>query len=197
VTAVHDRPAQKTGQTITVEEFEELAAGAPEHVYLEFLYGEVGSKVMPDGDHSEMIMWLQRQCMQHRPDLWLYAEVGLVVEAYRKGRARPDATLAPDRYFAGQGEWAEAAGVLMTVEVTSFDAGTDRRDRREKPRAYAEAGIPVYLLIDRSTANAVIHSEPIDGVYSVELKVPLGKVVSLPQPVGFDLETGALLSLIR
>jgi Uma2 family endonuclease len=197
VTAVHDRPVEKTGLTITVEDFEELAAGAPEHVYLEFLFGEVGAKVMPDGDHSEMIKWLQRQCMQHRPDLWLYSEVGLVVEAYRKGRARPDATLAPDRHFAGQGEWAEATGVLMAVEVTSFDAGTDRRDRKEKPRAYAETGIPVYLLIDRSTADVVIHSEPVGGEYSVELKVPLGKVVSLPQPVGFDLDTEELLDFMR
>ncbi|MBC3844361.1 Uma2 family endonuclease [Streptacidiphilus sp. 4-A2] len=182
---------------MTVEDFEELAAGAPEHVSLEFLFGQVGAKVMPDGDHSEMIKWLQRQCMQHRPDLWLYPEAGLVVEAYRKGRARPDGVLAPDGAFAGQGEWAEAAGVLMTVEVTSFDADTDGRDRREKPRAYAEAGIPVYLLIDRSTAEAVIHSEPVKGEYSVELRLPLGKVVTLPEPVGFDLETGALLSLIR
>lgn len=197
MTAVHERPVEKTGLTITVEDFEELAAGAPEHVSLEFLFGQVRAKVMPDGDHSEMIMWLQRQCMQHRPDLGLYGELGLVVEAYRKGRARPDAVLAPVGTFAGQGEWSEAAGVLMAVEVTSFDADTDRRDRREKPRAYAEVAIPVYLLIDRTTAEIVIYSEPVKGEYRVELRVPLGKVVSLPEPVGFDLETEGLLKFVR
>ncbi|SER50058.1 Putative restriction endonuclease [Streptomyces qinglanensis] len=48
-----------------------------------------------------------------------------------------------------QGEWADPAGVLMTVEVTSYDSDTDRRDRQEKPAAYAAAGIPVCLLVDR------------------------------------------------
>ena len=31
----------------------------------------------------------------------------------------------------------------MAVEITSYDSDTHKRDRIEKPRAYAEAGIPV------------------------------------------------------
>ncbi len=197
MTAVHDRPVRQTGSKITVGEFEELAAGAPEHVSLEFLFGKVGVKAVPDGDHTEMVMWLQAQCIQHRPDLGLYAEAGLKVETYRKGRARPDGSLAPRGTFAGQGEWAETAGVLMTVEVTSFDTDSDRRDREEKPRAYAEAGIPVYLLIDRSAAEATVYSEPVKGRYNDVHTVAFGKVVPLPDPVGFTLNTEELLQYVR
>jgi Uma2 family endonuclease len=101
---------------------------------------------------------LLRRCMQSRPELDLHIEQGLRVEAYRSGHARPDGVLAPIAHFAGQGEWADPRGALMAVEVTSYDPDTDRRDRVEKPAACAEAGIPVYLLIDRDTCETVVHS---------------------------------------
>ncbi|WFB08925.1 Uma2 family endonuclease [Streptomyces sp. LX-29] len=106
-------------------------------------------KPVPDGDHDEIIMWVQEQCMQHRPDVRLYRERRLKVEGYRRGRAIPDGALAPRRHFTGHGEWSDPDGVLMVVEVTSHDSDTDRRDRREKRDAYAGAEIPVYLLVDR------------------------------------------------
>jgi Uma2 family endonuclease len=135
--------------------------------------------------------------MLHRPDLGLYAEVGLRVETYRKGRARPDGALAPRGTFAGQGEWADPSGVLMAVEVTSFDRDGDDRDKREKPRAYAGAGIPVYLLIDRAAASLTVHAEPVDGAYADVLTVSLGQAVALPDPVGISLETRGLLDFLR
>jgi hypothetical protein len=52
-----------------------------------------------------------------RKDLWLYPERGLKVERYRKGRARPDGTLAPAGIFVDAGEWADPDPVLMTVEI--------------------------------------------------------------------------------
>lgn len=197
MTAVHDRPVKRDGAHITVVEFEELVSGAPEKVFLELLNGRVGVKAVPDGDHSEMILWLQTQCMQHRPDLGLYAEAGLKVETYRQGRARPDGTLAARGTFAGKGEWAGVDGVLMTVEVTSFDGDSDRRDREEKPRAYAESGIPIYLLIDRETAEITVHAEPVKGRYTDVHTVALGKVCHLPAPVDITLETEGLKDYIR
>jgi Uma2 family endonuclease len=104
------------------------------------------------------------------------------VEGYRNGRALPDGALAPVGYFAGQGDWADPDGVLMTVEVTSYDSDTHDRDRVEKPRGYAEAGVPVYLLIDREHASVVVHSKP----------DPEGDKVTLPEPVGITLDTNQL-----
>ncbi|MCX4963722.1 Uma2 family endonuclease [Streptomyces sp. NBC_00654] len=177
---------------MSVEEFEELARRAAEFVRLEFISGKVQVKPVPDGNHAEIVKWLQRQCMQHRPELWLYPEQGLKVEAYRKGRARPDSALAPDDYFAGAGEWADPTGVLMAVEVTSHDSDTNRRDRVEKPDGYAAAGIPVYLLIDREACSVTVCTEPEKGTYRSSTTRPFGAVVELPEPVGFTLETEKL-----
>ncbi|MEV5508974.1 Uma2 family endonuclease [Streptomyces orinoci] len=181
-----------------VEEFEQIASAAPETVMLEFINGRIGEKRVADGDHGAIIMWLLRQCMQARPELDLNPTQGLKVEGYRKGRARPDASLAPVAHFAGQGEWAEPAGVLMVVEVTSFDGDTNDRDRIEKPDAYAAAGIPVYLLIDRDSCEVVVFNNPDAkrGCYRDLHRAPFGDRVALPGPVGITLDTEILKNYV-
>ncbi|MFJ7419692.1 Uma2 family endonuclease [Streptomyces uncialis] len=185
---------------LSQEQFEELAHlgnRVDESLRLEFINGKIGEKAVPDGDHGRIIEWLTRLCIQADVGWWLYADQGLRVESYRKGNARPDGSLAPTDTFVGQGEWASTDGVLMVVEVTSGDSDTTNRDRVEKPRAYAETGIPVYLLIDRETCEVKVHSLP-DGVrYESVLTVPFGKTVPLPDPVGFDLDTEPLKSWVH
>lgn len=178
---------------IDVEDFEELARVAPETVTLELINGKLGVKPVPDHLHGAIVMWLLRQCMQQRPELALYPEQGLKVPTYRKGRARPDGTLAPlDHFIVQDGEWASPEGVLMTVEVTSHDSDTDRRDRQEKGRAYSYVGIPVFLLVDRDNDTLVVHSLPQDGVYQKRRSYHYGSTVRLPSPVAITLETEKL-----
>lgn len=185
-------PSTADHPQLLVEDFEELARKAPEAVTLEFINGKLEVKPVPDGDHGEIVMWLLRRCMQQRPELALYPEQGLKTEKYRKGRARPDGSLAPVGHFAGQGEWAEPDGVLMAVEVTSHDPDTDLRDRVEKRDGYAAAEIPVYLLIDRDACTISVYSEPENGKYRGRMSYPYGEVVGLPAPVGITLETEKL-----
>ncbi|MFE5124059.1 Uma2 family endonuclease [Streptomyces sp. NPDC056669] len=182
-----------------VEEFEEIASFAPETVTLEFINGRIEEKCVADGDHETIIMWLLRQCMQSRPDLDLHTSQGLKVGQYRKGRARPDGSLAPVAHFAGQGEWADPDGVRMTVEVTSYDRDTDRRDRQEKPAAYAASGIPVYLLVDRDACAVIVHTnpDPKSGCYLDIHRAPFGERVTLPDPVGITLDTDTLKNYVR
>ncbi|WP_455351058.1 Uma2 family endonuclease [Streptomyces sp. SYSU K217416] len=190
-------PSTAEHPQMTVEDFEQLARTAPETVTLEFINGKLEVKPVPDGDHGEIIMWLQRQCMQQRPELGLYSEQGLKVESYRRGRARPDGSLAPLGHFAGQGEWADPDGVLMAVEVTSHDPDTDRRDRNEKRDGYAAAGIPVYLLIDRDEDTLTVFSEPKGGKYQQHPSYAYGATVTLPEPVGITLDTEKLKDYAR
>ncbi|MDQ1046581.1 Uma2 family endonuclease [Streptomyces sp. V4I2] len=177
---------------LDVDEFEELAAVAPETVRLEYINGKVVVKAMPDGNHTSIFMWLLRQCMQHRPDLDLAPERGVKAEAYRKGRARTDGFLAPVDHFKGDGEWSETDGALMAVEITSHDKDTDQRDRIDKPVGYAEADIPVYLLIDRDNNTLTVFSEPKDGRYQLSSSYPWGATVAIPHPVGITLHTEKL-----
>lgn len=185
-------PSTADRPEISIEDFEELARRAPETVTLELINGKLRVKPVPDGDHGAIFMWLLRQCMQHRPDLDLHPEQGLVIGTYRKGRARPDGVLAPIGHFAGQGEWAVPKGSLMVVEVTSHDSDTDRRDRVEKRDGYATDGIPVYLLIDRDSNTLTVFSQPKDGTYEEQSSYPYGATVTLPDPVGITLDTGKL-----
>ncbi|WP_336051158.1 Uma2 family endonuclease [Streptomyces sp. CA2R101] len=159
---------------------------------VEFIDGKVRSKALPDGEHGRIIEWLTRLCSQARPELWLSADQGLKVQASRGGRARPDGELAPSGAFVGQGARADPDPVLMVVEVTCHDSDTDRRDRVEKPRVYAETGIPLYLLVDREARQVAVHSEPDDGRYEHVRTLRYGKKVHLPDPVGITLETQQL-----
>ncbi|MEW2031419.1 Uma2 family endonuclease [Streptomyces roseifaciens] len=185
-------PTPTRRSQMLVEEFEQIARSAPEAVTLELINGKLEVKPVPDGDHGEIFMWLLEQCMQHRPDLRLYPDRGLKTESYRQGRSRPDGALAPRKHFAGYGEWADPAGVLMAVEITSYDSDTHLRDRMEKRDGYAAAGIPVYLLVDRDDSTVVVCSEPRDGKYRSWKSYPYGDVVKVPDPVGVTLETEEL-----
>ncbi|MFF8368709.1 Uma2 family endonuclease [Streptomyces lydicus] len=189
MTALADRPH------IATTDFEEAArifARLERGARLELIGGKVRSKPMPDGDHGLIIEWLTRMCIQSRPELWLYPDQGIKVQTCRGGRARPDGALAPSGAVGGQGEWVDPDPVLMAVEVTSHDSDTDRSDRVEKSRAYAETGIPVYLLIDRDNCELAVYSEPNDSWYENVHTVPYGKTLHLPDPVGITLETEPL-----
>ncbi|WP_232838813.1 Uma2 family endonuclease [Streptomyces geranii] len=177
---------------LDVDEFEELAAVAPETVRLEYINGKVKVKAMPDGTHTSIFMWLLRQCMQQRPDLDLAPERGVKAEAYRKGRARTDGFLAPVDHFTGHREWSNPDGALMAVEITSHDRDTDQRDRVDKPLGYAAADIPVYLLVDRDNNTVTVFSEPKDGRYQQSSSHPWGAAVAIPHPVGITLDTEKL-----
>jgi Uma2 family endonuclease len=184
---------------MSVEEFETIAHAAPETVTLEFLGGQLGVKKGMDGDRSTIVSWLARRCMQSRPELDLCWGRGLRVDAYRQSRGRPDAVLAPEAHFAGHGEWSDPDGALMVVEVTSYDSDTDRRDRHEKPAAYGQAGIPLYLLIDRDNCTVTVHSGPDRqvGGYRDARVTKFGETLVLPDPVGIELDTEILKNYVR
>ncbi|MEU6667138.1 Uma2 family endonuclease [Streptomyces sp. NPDC046727] len=188
--------AERASSRLSVDMFEriaEFAAREDETVSFEFIDGRIGVKKVTNGNHDEITMWLVFQCKHARSELTLYPNRGLKVGAYRNGRAKPDGVLAPAGHFAGKGNWADPAGVLMAVEITSYDSDTHSRDRVEKPRAYAEAGIPVYLLIDRANLTILVHSDPdLEVGYRDVHVVRLGGSITLPDPVGIELDTDDL-----
>ncbi|WP_432135055.1 MULTISPECIES: Uma2 family endonuclease [unclassified Streptomyces] len=188
--------AECASSQLSVDTFERIAEFTEhedETVRLEFIDGRIGLKKVTDSNHGAIVMWLIRQCMQARPEFDLNPTQGLKAEAYRNGRARPDAVLAPVDHFVGQGNWANPDGVLMAVEITSHDSDTHNRDRVEKPRAYAQARIPVYLLVDRDNRAVLVHSDPSsEGRYRDIHTVAIGGRIKLPEPVDITLDTEGL-----
>ncbi|MDO0934775.1 Uma2 family endonuclease [Streptomyces sp. DG2A-72] len=170
--------------------FERISAAAPLGWRVELVEGEICVTPPANGEHEEFVSELNRQIIRKDPDdfLFTYTGIGLNVPgASKTGHVEPDLVIAPKGSFDDQEEWHDPSSVLLVAEVTS--KSTADRDRHKKIRGYARAGIPVYLLIDRQTAEVTVYSEPTGDEYTQDPKYKLGLAVPLPEPLGFELDT--------
>jgi len=78
----------------------------------------------------------------------------------------------------------------MVLEVTSTKPQAVREAKR---RCYARGGVPLYLLLDRDTAQITLFSSPEKDDYREHCTRPFGKPLTLPAPFAFELETTDLL----
>jgi Uma2 family endonuclease len=69
----------------------------------------------------------------------------------------------------------------LVLEVTSSNHG---RDLKMKPAAYATAGVPVYVIVDRRNRRVLLLSDPVDGEYRVHAVRHPGQSFTLPESVG-------------
>ncbi|MFG2823245.1 Uma2 family endonuclease [Kitasatospora sp. NPDC048365] len=69
----------------------------------------------------------------------------------------------------------------MVLEVTSSNLGDDLK---KKPAAYASAGVPVYVIVDRKNRRVLVLTEPRDGEYRVQAPYRPGQSFELPESVG-------------
>ncbi|MDT0390364.1 Uma2 family endonuclease [Streptomyces dubilierae] len=173
-----------------------LALDTPEGFRAELIEGEIVVTPPPDGDHEDCIGLIVNQVIRRsRTDMQFSGNKGLKLRrggTCPKDHVIPDGTFAPMdlRLYRGADSWMPCDGVAMVVEVTSTKPQADREAKR---RCYARAGIPLYLLVDRETAQVTVFSEPKDDDYREHCARPFGKAVTLPEPFAFDLDTADLL----
>jgi Uma2 family endonuclease len=86
-----------------------------------------------------------------------------------------------------------APGVLLVAEVVS--PWSRRRDREQKPRAYAQGGVPLYVLVDRfdKPPAVTLFSQPGEHGYGKHEVAAAGEALRLPKPFGIALDTARLL----
>jgi Uma2 family endonuclease len=85
----------------------------------------------------------------------------------------------------------ERAAIALVVEVTSpTSPDTVLNDRVTKPREYAKAGVPLYLLVDQEPGEWTLFALA-EGWqrYQVAAAGKYGEPVPLPAPFGFQLAT--------
>ncbi|QES46024.1 hypothetical protein DEJ49_16290 [Streptomyces venezuelae] len=170
------------------EAFVWFDAFSPEGWRVELIEGEIHVTSPGSGEHEEYVSEINGQVRDHRKDLGRYTSIGLYVPgASSTGQVMPDLVLAPKGSFANEDKYHDPAAVLLVAEVTSRSTGDN--DRHKKILGYARAGIPVYLLIDREAGNAVLYTEPAGEEYEHQEIFKLSKVVPLPEPLGFELDT--------
>ncbi|MFC5665539.1 Uma2 family endonuclease [Kitasatospora misakiensis] len=164
-----------------------LELDTPPGFKAELIEGEITVTPPPDGAHETAFSLLARQFYRKAAiDLDLSPNKGLITP---KGRYIPDGTVSPVEHFIDADSWAPATGVLLVFEVTSTNP---HKDRGPKRHGYAAAGIPCYLLVDRSEGTVTLFTTPEGEDYTVHIQVAFGKPLDLPAPFSFTLDTGPL-----
>ncbi|MGW6202378.1 Uma2 family endonuclease [Streptomyces sp. NPDC055089] len=169
----------------------------PEGWRAEIDEGQIVLVPPPHAHHNGIADKVQRRLYANLPDeLGIYQTLGVHVVPLDKLYV-PDLVVMPGELIdAADSESSDPVDVseaLLVVEITS--KGNARDDRTKKYRAYARAGVPVYLLIDRFDtrgAMATLFTEPNeDGTYKRSDPVPFGKPLVMPAPFDVTLATDA------
>lgn len=69
----------------------------------------------------------------------------------------------------------------LVLEVTSSNLSDDLK---RKPSAYASAGVPVYVIADRTNQRVMVLTDPNDGEYRVHAVHHPGQSFALPESIG-------------
>jgi Uma2 family endonuclease len=163
----------------------------PEGSKVEIIEGIVTVSPAPESRHNVIAARIQRRLYSVIPEDWEIFQTLAVAVPSRLGMLIPDLVVAPVRECAEAGSHIPAALAELVVEVTSpSNAG---HDRVTKPAAYATAGIPLYLLVDRwapGGPTVTLYGEPKGDVYRVLSAVKFGDPISLPEPFDVTIDTG-------
>lgn len=162
----------------------------PEGSKVEIIEGIVTVSPTPANQHNLIAAVVQRRLYSAIPEDWEIFQTLSIAVPSRLGMFIPDLVVVPTGEVDGPGTYIPAAAAELVVEVTSkSNAG---HDRVSKPAAYAAAGIPLYLLIDRwapGGPTVTLYGEPQGDVYRVLHAGKFGELIVLPEPFDLKLDT--------
>ncbi|MFF9169934.1 MULTISPECIES: Uma2 family endonuclease [unclassified Streptomyces] len=164
---------------------------APEGCKVEIIEGIVTVAPPPSNDHNDIADLVQRNLYEVIPKSWgIYQTLGTAVPS-RDGLYIPDIAVAPREVLRAQkSHYIAAAAAELVVEITSKSNASN--DRIKKAAGYAQAGVPLYLLIDHWAPGGptiTLYGEPHGDVYRVLRAGKFGVTISLPKPFDLDLDT--------
>lgn len=162
----------------------------PEGSKVEIIEGIITVSPAPAFRHNVIAARIQRRLYSVIPEDWEIFQTLAIAVPSRLGMLIPDLVVAPVPEHTESDSHIPAALAELVVEVTSrSNAG---HDRVSKPAAYATAGIPLYLLVDRwapGGPTATLYGEPKGDVYRVLKAVKFGDLIELPEPFGLTIDT--------
>ncbi|WP_030254059.1 Uma2 family endonuclease [Streptomyces violens] len=165
----------------------------PEGSKVEIIEGIIVVSPPPAAPHNRIAETLHRLMYTVLPADWgAYETLGVAHPPY--GRLYiPDLVVIPHAAVdeAEEGNAVPLTAAELVVEVTSLSNAS--YDRINKAAAYAQAAVPLYLLIDRFAPpgpTVTLFGEPQGDVYRELQKVKFGEAIHLPEPFGLTIDTG-------
>ncbi|MER6024781.1 Uma2 family endonuclease [Streptomyces sp. NPDC001851] len=163
----------------------------PEGSKVEIIEGIITVSPSPAFRHNVIAARIQRRLYSVIPEDWEIFQTQSIAVPSRLGMLIPDLLVTPVQETPETDSYIPAALAELVVEVTS--RSNARHDRVSKAAAYATAGIPLYLLIDRwapGGPTATLYGEPKGDVYRVLSAVKFGDPIKLPAPFDLTIDTG-------
>jgi Uma2 family endonuclease len=163
----------------------------PEGTRAEIVDGEIIVSPFPNNPHQRVVRYLNRLFAATIPNEWdIETSGGLVLEPDAQ-EYQPDLYIAPASAWTDDRPGANPDEVELVVEVVSIGMRDKERDRVSKYGAYARAGIPFYLLVDRykGAGYVTLFSNPGAGQYLDAHGVPFGEKLRLPAPFDVEVDT--------
>jgi Uma2 family endonuclease len=165
----------------TIEDVLSLPDGAPR---VELTDGVLLVPPSPSLGHQDIgnLLWMwfrQNAPRSHRPA----TAVGVVVTV--KDTFEPDVVLLKEP-VASMHHYFQPDQVALAVEVVS--PGTKRRDRFEKPGAYASVGIPHYWRIEQNPVHVYAYDLEPGGSYQLIADSDTELVLSRPFEIRLPIE---------
>jgi Uma2 family endonuclease len=151
--------------------------------------------------HNIVVSRLIKQLMAPvtENDWEFYSQWDVHIPPERGARRCPDLLIAPADPRSYDDNQVYGDSVLLAVEVVSASSVED--DYINKPREYAKAGVPLYLISDplQMPCRVTLMSDPapVDAndnacQYRHAIEVRPGEPLELPEPFGITLDTRAL-----
>lgn len=178
----------ESDNTITLDEmFERLEKmPVPEGYKVEIVEGTVFMSPQRD-THWEIILDFVEQLRAKYPRKRVKSDVRIDYPGHLNGFATDVTVMAEGAARTEDGRW-DCAEVEFVAEVIS--RGTAANDYGPKKAAYAEAGVPVYVIADPYRGECHVLSHPRDGRYALQVKADFGEELDLTgTPVGLVLKT--------
>ncbi|MFC8825608.1 Uma2 family endonuclease [Streptomyces sp. NPDC057137] len=164
---------------------------------VEIIGGVITVAPPPDGNHASVLTDVMIPFLAvgvHGQESRVLQNVGLWLPGGPEDFAIPDLAVV-DADFEDhlvQYNCYDPAVFRLVLEVTSSNY---QQDLRNKVTAYAEAGIPIYVIVDRKHNRLHVLTEPVAGDYTSHRIHAPGEQILLPDTVGAEvkLDVSALL----
>ena len=174
MTRIVAAPAEGYAARFTTAEFIDMAdRGAFEGLRLELVNGELTRMQQPRSSHAirqaQLVIRLSSVVGEKR----VTGDVGIALDE--------DTLLGCDaavlREPVNDNRMLAPADLMLVIEVSET---TLSRDLDMKRRKYAEAGIPLYWVVNGARSVVHVHAEPVDGEYVDIHTVRFGQPLAVP-----------------